>query len=468
MKYEKTILFFDDLPLNRLDNMERKIGRPKLITESVYQDPYLNAAWGYPMVYFDDSSGKWRQPYHAWEEDRSKRYPVLAESDDGLQWRPEDTTEEIDIPGRKYPHELFHMPDFSEMSRCYLDPHADPSERLKNLVVRHEENQEHSSSLWVSPDALHWRCKEGVHWQKPVPDPATFPFWNEFRQSYVLSTRPAWADRRVAVMETKNWRDFTKPELALQADAIDHPLTQPYGMPVFPYEGMYVALLWLFHVVPQVKGHSPHKFLGGHVDCQLAYSLNGWHFQRCLRDPLIPNGEIGQPDSGCVYPSFLLQKDNELWIYASACTHEHGYIPQGSGSLLAYRLRKDGFVYLQSGNGRGYVGTRPLLIRDESLFLNIQNPGGEARFQLTNSAGEPLSGYTFENSDTFRGDSVDLTPRWQDGKSLKEHVEKVVRLEIEISNGRIYALRGNFRVLTGYECRRYENFGEEPSDTPGF
>ena len=219
------MLFFDDLPLNRLDNMTRKIGRPTVIEDSVYHDPYLNAAWGYPMVYRDEETGKWRMPYQAWVGDRSRRYPVLAESDDGIHWQARDTTGETDIPGRAYPHELYYMPDFSEMARCYLDPHADASERLKATVVRHEENEEYSSSLWVSPNALNWRCVEGVHWQEPVPDPATFAFWNEQRESHVIVTRSARAGRRVAVMETKDWKQFTKPELALQADALDHPLT---------------------------------------------------------------------------------------------------------------------------------------------------------------------------------------------------------------------------------------------------
>ena len=42
----------------------------------------------------------------------------------------------------------------------------------------------------------------------------------------------AWLDRRIAVTETTDWREFTSPELVLQTDSPDSPLTQPHGMPV--------------------------------------------------------------------------------------------------------------------------------------------------------------------------------------------------------------------------------------------
>ena len=113
------------------------------------------------------------------------------------------------------------------------------------------------------------------------------------------------------------------------------------------------------------------------MDCQLAYSLNGWHFQRGLRDPFIPNGPPGDPDSGTVYPSCMVpQEDGSLRLYASACTLEHGNVQAGdAGSLLAYSMRRDGFMYLESTGGRGTVGTRALYWRGGEAQLNVQGPG---------------------------------------------------------------------------------------------
>jgi len=482
-----TILFFDDQRLNLWDNVIRKIGKPDLIRESVYQDPNANTAWGYPAVFHDEESHKWRMIYQGHLPTR-RAVPLLAESDDGLRWEPRDTTNEIDLPDRLVPNQLLPLERFGEWPACYVDDRAEPAKRIKGLVVYHPSQFQVSTALWTSPDGLHWHLEKGVQWQKNGPDPGISAFWNAVRQSYVLTTRPVWTDRRIAVFETKDWRHFTEPELALQADALDAPLTEPYGMPVFPYEGYYVGLLWLFHPVTYIATysphtcwdgttirasrtavHSPHKFYDGPVDCQLAYSLNGWHFQRTSREAFIPTGKPGAPDAGCVYPSSMIQrKDGSLLIYASACTHEHGYIPPGSGSLLAYRLRRDGFVYLESKSGIGTIGTRSLYWRGGELELNVQGQGSEVRVQITNASGVPLEGYRFGECAPFSGDDTTWQPRWHEGKGLATQSGKIVRVEVALRHARIYAIRGDFVPLVGGEVWRFERDSEPPEPRFGF
>jgi len=457
-----TILFFDDQLLNRCDNVARKVGRPRLIPESVYRDLSVNTHWGYPSVFRDESNDKWRMIYQG-KDGRRHNISLLAESDDGIRWSLRDTTKDIDLPDRKYPHQLLPLDHYGGM-HCYIDPFANRAERIKGLM-----SQGSSANLWVSPDGIHWKLREGVQWHKRSPDPLTAAFWNAVRGTYVLTTRPDSGDRRISLAETMDWQSFTEPELALQADALDSPLTELYGMPVFPYEGYYVGLLWLYHVAPQVEGHSPHKYYDGHVDCQLAYSLNGWHFQRTLRDSFIPNGDPGEPDAGCVYPSSMIKReDGSLLIYASACTHEHGYIPPGSGSLLAYQLRRDGFVYLESSGGVGTIGTRALYWRGGEAALNIQSQGGEARVQVTDPTGASLEGYSFGDCEPFSGDDTAWQPVWKDDKTLQALSSTAIRLEVELKSARLFAMRGNFVPLIGRQYREFKEKGIVPKARIGF
>lgn len=467
---KKTLLFFDDKRLNRLDNVVRRIGEPVLIPESIYRDPYTVTAWGYPSVFFDEASGKWRMLYLGWTDvNLGHRFPLIAESDDGLKWAPRDTTSDIDLPDREFPHQVLPLDHFSEWPACYIDPFASPGERIKGLVVYHSSKHHIATRLWVSPDGIQWTLKEGVEWQKTGPDPGVSVFWNSVRKSYTFTTRPDWTDRRIAVFETRDWKHFTEPELALQADALDQPLTQLYGMPVFPYADYYIGFLWLYHTVPQVKGFSPHKFKGGHVDCQLAYSLNGWHFQRFLRTPFIGIGSPGEPTAGCVYPSSMVEKeDDSLWIYASAGTHEHAFIPPGSGSILTYRLRKDGFAYLESANGTGVVGTVTLLWKGGDLELNVQSPHGLARVQVTTPEGNPIPGYTFEECEGLTGDETAWVPRWSGKKTMPELANRTIRIEVELFSARLYAIRGQFAPLVAGEVYRFNSEGTLPAERPGF
>ena len=319
--------------------------------------------------------------------------------------------------------------------------------------------------------------REDVRWHPSPPDPLTAVFRNEVRGSYVITTRPEGGDRRIAAIETRDWKSFSKPELILQTDALDAPLTQAYGMVVLPYEGYYLGMLWLFHCVPE----PPTKYLGGHVDCQLSYSLNGWHFQRGLRDPFIPNGPPGDPDSGTVYPtSMVTLEDGSLRIYASACTLEHGNVPAGdAGSLVAYSLRQDGFTYLESTGGRGVVGARALYWRGGEAEINVQAQGGEVRAQLCDagrvvgdaplrSATSPLEGYAFDDCEPFSGDDTAWTPRWKGGKTLSQMAGKPLRLEVRLDSARLYAIRGHFVQMLGRQRNALEMRGTVPEPRPGF
>ena len=56
---ENIILFFDDWLIHRRENLDRHIGRPQLINEGIFVDPYLDTSWGYPTVFQDSSNGQW-------------------------------------------------------------------------------------------------------------------------------------------------------------------------------------------------------------------------------------------------------------------------------------------------------------------------------------------------------------------------------------------------------------------------
>jgi hypothetical protein len=61
------------------------------------------------------------------------------------------------------------------------------------------------------------------------------------------------------------------------------------------YSGYFIAMLDVYHV-PQglspeeITSNSPHKYLAGKSDVQLAHSLNGAYWKRTARTPIIPNG----------------------------------------------------------------------------------------------------------------------------------------------------------------------------------
>lgn len=473
------MLFFDDWNLQRRVNLERHIGNPRLIPDGTVEDPHADPAWGYPSILRDPITDRWRC-YYQGKVPRVLKRPVglLAESDDGIHWDFPDLSDSVDIEDRLCPHQIVDLRN--EWCSVFEDDRAAmPEERYKALSA---------SSVLVSSDGIHWQRREQTRWSRFLVDPGYFAFWNQYREKYVITRRPKVTDRRIAVTETSDWSSFTEPELAIQPDALDTPCALIYGMPVFPYEQIFVGLLWMFHVDPVIDTHE--KYIGGFsdipqsrpndeparimgkIDCQLAYSLNGWHFQRTLREPFIPNSSPGEHGSGCIYPSSLTLDGDVIRIYSSSSRGEHAQIladvESRQGALLVHTLRRDGFVYLEPTGGTGELVTKLLIWKGGELHLNVNVPRGQALVEIIGRDGTPVEGYRYEDCLAFTGDSLDWTPSWSDGRRLNALTGDVLRIGVRVANGRLYAVRGNLDFVTFVEARSYTQNGQPNAPMPGF
>ncbi len=85
-------------------------------------------------------------------------------------------------------------------------------------------------------------------------------------------------------------------------------------------------------------------------------------------------------------------------------------------------------------------------MRSSNLSVNAQCPDGRVRLQITDSSGQPFDGFDFDDCRPFTGDSLAWAPRWNGG-SLAAFAEKMVRIGVEISNGRLYAIKGYIEYL---------------------
>lgn len=471
MKEERALLFFDDQCLERRENLNRNLGQPSSIPDGNYRDSELDPSWGYPSVFFDLESRRWRCLYQAQlpskyvrKGEKLQHIALVLESEDGINWLPPDLTDLIPLKDRIQQHQVLPLADFLEWGPCFYDAVTeDPSERLKAFVSMRDETGTYAP-LYVSANGLSWRRLEDRQWHPSGIDPAVSGFWNPIRNSYVIAARPSWGDRRIAVYETQDWRSFSKPEVAMRPDGEDTPAAQVYGMPVFQYAQMFIGLLWIYHTDPSTKGG---KFVHGKVDCQLAYSYNGWHFNRFNHSPFLPKIAPGNPGYGAIYPSSMVLSDCEtIRIYSSSSEGEHAQITSdplcGQGCLLLHELRKDGFVYLEPSGGPGSLTTRPLFFNGGQLVINAQVPHGRLRLQITDGNCNPLPSYGYDDCQPFVGNSVSWKPTWREGRTATALTGQVIRLEVEIFNGRLYSIRGDLRPVTSGSYRQWMKTGAIP------
>jgi hypothetical protein len=295
------------------------------------------------------------------------------------------------------------------------------------------------------------------------PEPPIFGFYDRGHGRHAMTVRPGWGDRRVCLQSTADFRRWSGPELLLQPDALDADLCEHYGMPVFPYGDGFVGLLWVF----RCRQAEPTKYFNrstGPIDVQCAYSFDGARFFRGLREPLVPLNPPGEHGCGGIESSSLVELDDEIRIYSSASKVQHGQNWQARKAgekdfegILVHRLRKDGFTYLSSaGNWAGFT-TKPLVLFDGRLAINVQAPFGEVCWQLAGVDSMPLAGFAFDDCVPAKSvDSLAHPLRWKD-KDLAEVVGRPVRVQVRMRDARLYAFTGEFHFLDAQDVQLLED-----------
>ena len=483
----KTWLFWDWWHIEHQDNLELCQGEPEWVPEATYEDPTLDYLGSIPAVYRDTTWGQWRMLYPG------SGYPLTlmgAESDDGVHWHPMNRPD-VQPPGEKYaPNHLFTVESASG-GPVYIDPVAKDDRPFKLYCVQrggpaakraqlqqdsyfHEVVKGEGVKPWMaenriatSEDGLNWRLEEDANWTFPQwhPDTPASCFYNGDLGLYTLVTRPGHGDRRVATLTSDDALNWSNLQLAMQPDPMDPPQTQFYSMPTWPYEGNFVGFLWIAHF-SNSRRLDRFNQLWGTIDSQITYSLDGVHFQRGFRRPFMRLNEPGLPGSGVIYPTCLVQTDQELRIYSSATRDLHHqnanaqFLRKGESppaAVIMHTLRKDGFNYLASKGNWADLITKPLVLKMPELQMNALAPYGEVTFQLTDLVSRPIEGFTFGDCIPFRTDDrLDWQVRWE-GKTLDEVVGRVIRLEMQFRHARIFALRGDFHFADALDVALIED-----------
>lgn len=456
-----TLLFFDDWCLESHQNIERRMGKPQWVENANFVDPGIGhepstllRSCYYPTVFWDEGMGCWRAFYTIWAKALGGIGTLAtAESDDGIHWQVPDLSERFPDKERIVKNEVFTAGRGCEPGTVYRDKdETDPERRYKLLYLPGSSDEYVARRgvhmVAVSADGYRWKPVDGAQWGNWLSDCPNGTYFNQHRGSYVTVCRPKWGDRRISLIETRDWQHWTSPEVVVHPDPLDQPVIQYYGMPVIPYEGMYLGLLWLQHCdLQEIVGDKRR----GPIDCQLTYSYDGWRFNRTFREAFVPLNEPGLFGCGSVYPgSICVDKDNVVRIYSNGWkTEHHLYRDERNDEtgLMLHTLRLDGFMYLETTTSTGSVMTRLLSFKEPGLKINIQVPAGDACVQISDCYGKPLEGLSFDDCIPFTGDDLFWEPQWKSGKSLKDILHQQVRVEVRMYRGKLFAIRGGFELL---------------------
>jgi hypothetical protein len=463
-------LFLDDYLIASMARVKRTVeqaekfpGNPVLWPTESWEPP---KAVIYGSVLRDD--GKFKMWY------LSGAGVGYAESDDGIHWSKPSF--DLTLVDGKRSNILFArksategpdaFPYFHELFGVHRDDREpDPARRFKmgflGIDWKYDgpdglpwrKNQRRGLGVAASPDGIYWKLIDS--WAtSAIVDGATHWMFDPARAKYVLYGRTlkalpevvaAWqtndwfkqwfSGRAVARIESADFLkwDFTKPDTApvvMTADLEDKPGTEIYSMKVFPYEGIYIGLVQVFHATPA----------DGTIDVQLAVSRDTIHFTRVgNRSPFLALGPIGSWDrfNLSLANNDPIVADNQLRFYYSGRMYRHnpyegpdkGLEKSGIGFAT---VKRDRFVALEASFDGAEIVTRPVKLKGTTLHLNAKADFGEVIVELLNTEGNSLA-----KSKPIQHDGLDIPVEWN---GAVERPPEVLKVRIHFKNARLFAL----------------------------
>ena len=466
----KAILFFDDWMLEQRIGLERVMGKPALVGEpfpdpgrgllgyqvgSVFHSSRLNAYAMYvsvsPSVVLSDVETGSRLLRLTSEDPKS--WPSLQIRDQELKVEgcsPDFVTErELKSFQCRYVTTLENTP---MADRGFVGIFSNRAEGDRRMY------------FGFSEDGLTFEADPENTWMDDICDTWTGVLYEDQRECFHLFGRPGCADRRVCLVTTSDFAEFSSPVTVLQADAGDPVLTEVYGMPSFRYEDMYTGFPQMYYPSSYERRRIKTE---GKVEPHLAYSYNSTNWYRTERQPFVPLRSLGEIGGGCAYLNAMVRTSEDkilLYVDGSRGDHaSHAYMEEegldtdGWFGTLIYELRLDGFSYLASSAREGRLRTKAIIPREPQFTINIRTaPHTSVRVQIidgghveqghepafsTRVEEDPIPGFSFEESIPVSGDHLYASVRWRDRENLAELVGRPVRVEIQAVEAEIYGLR---------------------------
>jgi hypothetical protein len=280
-----------------------------------------------------------------------------------------------------------------------------------------------------SRDGIHWKPYEGNPVIKRYCDTNQNVVYDTNLKKYVGFSRFGFG-RRLARSESDDFLQWSEPQLVLECDAADGPGTQIYGAGIDIYEGVYVAMIWIYR-----EGGD------GKIDTQLATSRDGIDWSRVgERATWLKLGDDDDWEGGMVRSvERIIRRGDQLYIYYCGVHGAHTgpkikkvvrKHPVQIGLLIQ---RRDGFVSLDAGEEPGAILTKPFKLPGSRLLVNVNAPRGELHVEMVKEDGNFVA-----RSEPLTGDLPREPVRWAKG-DIADFRGQTVSLQFTLRNGELYS-----------------------------
>ena len=113
-----------------------------------------------------------------------------------------------------------------------------------------------------------------------------------------------------------------------------------------------------------------------------------------------------------------------------------------SCQLRRFTLRLDRFVSAQARLNGGQLLTKPFFYKGSKLAINYStSAAGSVRVEMRNVDGNPIQGFTFDESKETYGDHVERIVSWESGSNVSSISGMPVRLCFSLRDADLFAFQ---------------------------
>jgi len=442
-------LFVDDGIIESHALLHRTIHRPKKFGPVIRPD----RPWEGSCIVLYGSVIRWEGKYMIWYQTFNKVEPpgntliCYAESHDGVHWGKPNLGHVTYLGSSENNIVLVPPGRGLDSPSVILDEEGSSDRRFKMLY--HGKSPEGGSGLFASYSG------DGKRWTDPsmvapgvgdrtnlMLDPGSDrPFVAFTRKSTMMKDH---LRRVIYRSDSRDFEDWSEPELVLVPDLGDSHDLQFYGMCAFPYANMYLGFVQCLHTSTDIN------------DVQLVSSRDGRCWSRTQpRDTFIGTGRSSDWETTWISFSSSppIAIGERLWLYYEDRNASHGEafpFPRGYIGLATMRL--DGFASLDAGPSWGWVTTRELIWPGGNLIANINSKAavgttdrgqttGKFEAELLSQDGRVLDGFGRTECRTFTGDSTAHVIEWDCNRSTDELTGKIIKIRFHILNSQLFSFR---------------------------
>ena len=464
MNSEFRQLFLDDEGIGRIEGLERVLNEPDRHPDNPLLEPdtpWERGCQVYGTALYDEADQLFKLYYLTGPKDRGLKplelpgghvraphttLAAYAISKDGVEWEKPalgqfpydgDTQNNLLNIGRHNCEgiEVLNEPDdpdpYRRWKAFYWD-HGSGGYEVRDGGHFCKAGPEDGAHIAFSPDGLHWKPYGGNPVIPKYCDTNQNALYDPQLKKYVAFSRFGFG-RRLARSESEDFMHWSEPELVLECDEDDGEGTQIYGAGVDIYEGLYLAMVWIYR-----------EGIDGKINTQLAASRDGFHWTRAGgRATWLKLGDDDGWEGGMVRSvARIIPRGDRLYIYYCGVHGAHTgpkfkkverKHPVCTGLVTQ---RRDGFVSLDAGGQPGSVLTKAFVLPEGKLHINADASAGSLELAFCDRSGRPLEG--FESSQAISIDTTDSTVRWL-GSNLDSLCGRTVCLRFTIHQGKLFS-----------------------------